>query len=205
MALARRRLPLFGGQRAWNKDEWTSNDDRVRGGSSRSSLTIAPTLDRVAFEGVLDTSTLGGAGFASQRTISTSKLWDLSAFDGLELVLGRGDGKRYTLNLKNEMPEKREDGRDKSTLEYAFSFNAPATTEKYGVFVPWNSFEPYYRGRKQKNAKSLDTSSIRRFSIMIRSFFDKQEGEFSLRIFAILAIKMQRPRALRECPSCNIS
>ena len=44
------------------------------------------------FFGTLDTKTLGGAGFASQRTASDSTEWDLSQFDGIEVVLVRGDG-----------------------------------------------------------------------------------------------------------------
>jgi hypothetical protein len=39
------------------------------------------------FYGFLDTKTLGGAGFASQRTVAVTKTWDLSSFEGLRLLL----------------------------------------------------------------------------------------------------------------------
>ena len=39
------------------------------------------------FKGTLDIDTLGGAGFASQRTVTESEVWDLSEYDGLRIVL----------------------------------------------------------------------------------------------------------------------
>ena len=39
------------------------------------------------FHGNLDTTTLGGAGFASQRTVGDDVKWNLSSFDGLEVVI----------------------------------------------------------------------------------------------------------------------
>ena len=45
------------------------------------------------FYGTLDTKTLGGAGFASQRTTETDRVWDLSGTIGLDLTLVKIDGK----------------------------------------------------------------------------------------------------------------
>jgi len=43
------------------------------------------------FYGELDIKTLGGAGFASQRTISEDKTWDLSGYAGIQLEIAKGD------------------------------------------------------------------------------------------------------------------
>ena len=46
------------------------------------------------FYGELDIKTLGGAGFASQRTTDDDRIWDLSGYDGIELAVVSADGKR---------------------------------------------------------------------------------------------------------------
>jgi hypothetical protein len=43
------------------------------------------------FYGNLDIKTLGGAGFASQRTVSEDKEWDLSEYAGIQLDIAKGD------------------------------------------------------------------------------------------------------------------
>lgn len=45
------------------------------------------------FYGNLDIKTLGGAGFASQRTVSENKTWDLSGYAGIQLNFSKGDSK----------------------------------------------------------------------------------------------------------------
>ena len=45
------------------------------------------------FYGNLDIKTLGGAGFASQRTVSEDKNWDLSEYAGIQLDIAKGDSK----------------------------------------------------------------------------------------------------------------
>ena len=172
---------------------WTAVDDRVRGGSSRSSLAILD-LTRAVFSGTLDTKTLGGAGFASQTTTPDSE-WDLSGYDGIELSIGRGDGKVYTLILKDEeRKERRDDGREQSNLSWEYDFDAPFTEHGQStagdiLFVPWDHFIPTYRGRLKKDARPLKTGNVVRFSIMMRSFFDAQEGEFELVLKSIAAVK----------------
>jgi len=90
------------------------------------------------FHGTLDTKTLSGVGFASQKTSTRSETWDLSGTNGVFLDLRatdgnhlasprsfvtRGSGKQYTLTVSNELPQKRPDGRDVSTVLYEYSFN----------------------------------------------------------------------------------
>ncbi|KAA6410899.1 MAG: hypothetical protein FRX48_05209 [Lasallia pustulata] len=77
---------LFGGPTPWSLSTWTSTDDRIRGGTSTSHLTsyfppssCPPHNEHAIFHGQLTTAPLGGAGFASQRTIDLpSRVWDLS-------------------------------------------------------------------------------------------------------------------------------
>jgi hypothetical protein len=172
---------------------WTTTDDRLRGGSSRSYLT--PLSGNCArFHGHLDTSTLGGAGFASQYSPETDG-WDLSGYDGIELVFREGDGKVYTLVLKDEeSPGKRDDGREKAGINWEAEFRA---SEPFGeednakgqstVWVPWKDFKATYRGKEKKDAGELKTGSVKRVGIMMRSYFDKQSGDFSVVLRSICA------------------
>ena len=93
-------------------------------------------------------------------------------------------GKCYTLTVSNEVAEKRPDGRDKSTMLYEYSFmtyNGIGASLKIG----WDEFKPMYRGKPKEDAPKLDISKIRRWSFMIRSFFDFQHGDFNLKISSL--------------------
>ncbi|KAJ5549014.1 hypothetical protein N7513_006248 [Penicillium frequentans] len=185
--------PLFGGSRAWNPSDWTTSDDRVRGGSSISTLICSPSSLTAIFSGNLDIKTLGGAGFASQRTSGEDRTWDLSDYDGIELVLdGRlMDGKFYTLTLKDEILPKRSDGREQSTVSWEFDFKA--TEEK--LFVRFSDLRPTYRGREKRDVEPLDLKNIKRFGIMMRSFFGDQEGPFELGIVSISGLRLDKHSA----------
>jgi len=93
-------------------------------------------------------------------------------------------GKYYTLTVSNEIAEKRPDGRDKSTILYEHSF---MTYKGIGASlkIGWDKFKPMYRGKPKVDAPKLDVSQIRRWSFMIRSFFDFQHGDFSLKISSL--------------------
>jgi len=200
-------LYLYGGDRSWNGDDWVTSDDRVRGGSSISHLEAIEHGDAARFWGNLDTSTLGGAGFASQHSKGT-KHWDLTAYDGLLVTIeGSTDSsetsqnqsrpKRFLVTLKDEIPGKRHDGREKSGLSWEADFsedgaasstrtsNDDATT--MSAFLPWDAFKPTYRGRDKPDSPPLDKSDIKRIGVMMRSFFDEQSGAFSIVIKDIRA------------------
>jgi hypothetical protein len=113
-----KELVLFGGADGWDSSEWTSSDDRVRGGSSQSYLDISGKT--ATFHGNLDIKTLGGAGFASQRTLTDTQVWDLSAYDGIHLALGKTDGKKYTFVIKDEVLPVDEGGRETSTVSWEY-------------------------------------------------------------------------------------
>jgi hypothetical protein len=92
----------------------------VRGGSSQSYLDFSGKTAN--FHGTLDIKTLGGAGFASQRTVTDSDVWDLSAYSGIHLALGKTDGNKYTFVIKDEVLPLDEGGREQSTISWEYVF-----------------------------------------------------------------------------------
>ena len=94
-------------------------------------------------------------------------MWDLSGYDGLEVDVVRGDGKVYTLIVKDEEPEgEREDGREKAGVSWEYDFKGEGEGGK--VKVGWGEFRATYRGREKKDAGELKIGRIRRFSLMMR-------------------------------------
>lgn len=178
---------LFGEDAGWNRAEWTSSDDRVRGGKSQSHLTISES--QAVFHGNLDIETLGGAGFASQRTIGDDRSWNLSDYEGITLTLGEADEKKYTFIIKDEILPPSSSGREKSTLSYEYDFSI-ASTETKGeteIFIAWKDLKATYRGKEKEDSPQLNNKNIKRFSIMMRSFFGTQKGDFSLTIKSVAA------------------
>ena len=138
----------------------------MRGGASQSYLEChdgSPTTAN--FHGNLDIETLGGAGFASQRT-TTHQCWDLSKYDGISLHLGKSDGKKYTFILKDEVLPKSPNGREQSTISWEYDFEGPAKSCK--VFIPWKDFKATYRGRDKPDAEPINLKNIKRISFMMR-------------------------------------
>lgn len=148
--------------RPWNSSLWTASDDRVRGGSSISHLTLL-SPERASFSGNLDTQTLGGAGFASQRTVGELGL-DLRGYAGLSISVDAADGKKYTLVLKDTLPGKRKDGRDEAGVSWEYDFVPRRGTHE----VSFEEFRATYRGRDKKDAKPLNLGDVKRFSLMMR-------------------------------------
>lgn len=150
--------------RPWQASQWVTSDDRVRGGSSQSHLT-ASNPSTAKFYGNLDTSTLGGAGFASQYSAGALEL-DLSHWEGIVIdVAESSDGKRYALTIKDNVPPRREDGRLKSTVTWEAEFkpNGPGK-----IFLGWDDFKATYRGKDRPDEKPLDRANIQRIGIMMR-------------------------------------
>ncbi len=180
-------LVLFGASEPWLPPPWTTTDDRVRGGASRSYLSALPD-NGARFHGHLDTSTLGGAGFASQFSPLDAAVagederksgWDLSAYDGVEVAVGKSDGKVYTLILKDEaLDERREDGREKAGVNWEVEFEAAGKggkekgeeekREGTRIWAPWGDFKATYRGKEKEDAGDLKTGQIRRVGLMMR-------------------------------------
>ncbi|KAL8818632.1 MAG: hypothetical protein Q9223_002769 [Gallowayella weberi] len=179
---------LFGGCQPWLPPPWSTSDDRVRGGSSRSSLSAFPN-NCALFEGHLDIETLGGAGFASQfqspvalshgEGDSTSdRVWDLSTYEGVEIDVGAGDGKVYTLILKDEdSQEVRDDGREKAGVNWEADFRVGKSSdggtreevEAKQIWVPWSALKATYRGKEKEDAGDFKPAEVRRIGLMMRS------------------------------------
>lgn len=183
--------------RPWNASEFIASDDRVRGGKSQSHLTVVVVDDdedettgngngnssssAAKFWGHLDITALGGAGFASQRTVDNDDddngvsrpAWsDLSAYDTLVLDVAHSDGKKYTVTLKDEVLPKRPDGREQSTISWEYDFVVDATVatshQHQQVVIPFASFAPTYRGKPKPDAEPLDLKNVKRVSFMMR-------------------------------------
>jgi len=110
------------------------------------------------------------------------------------LGLNLGTEWRYTFIVKDDLlPPNAVNGREQATISWECDFelppqDQPGETCDQTVFIPWESFNPTYRGKLQKDVNPLDTKKIKRFSIMMRSFFGTQEGKFSLSIKSIDAV-----------------
>lgn len=150
-----------------------------------------------------DTKTLGGAGFASQRFIFAPLPLHLPRheFKGITLTLSpnkkklvSGDPHTFHLVLKTTLrpPSDPKHPRNPPSPEPAsISYEAPFTSDEEQVHLEWNQFVPTYRGREVPRTdpkyEPLDTDGIYELSLMCRSGFGKQEGEFEAIIASIEA------------------
>ncbi|PVG02699.1 CIA30-domain-containing protein [Serendipita vermifera] len=160
----------------WQVERWRQVDDSVRGGASYSEIKrwhhgSDHNQGSVMFQGHLDTSVLGGAGFASQKFEFSSPL-DLGS-DNLEdhtlrltvHPIDRPDDspKDFCITLKSERPPPPSQPKPRSQLTYEASFVAP-TPSIPRLTVP----EP---------PLSLHTSSFKKKEQVVR---DNQHVEIDL-------------------------
>lgn len=85
-------------------------------------------------------------------------------------MVGRTDGKAYTVNLKDEILPRRDDGRERSSVSWEFDMRLQAGEERRIVFIKWSDFRPTYRGREVHDVEPLDLKRVKRFGIMVRRF-----------------------------------
>lgn len=143
---------------------WTSIDDRVMGGVSRSRLRHDPAGHAV-FEGNVSLERNGG--FASVRSAPANR----GKADAQSCILEvRGDAKRFKLNL---LTEDAFDG-----LNYQATFT-PDPDRWQSLRIPLAEFRPSCRGREVPGAPPLDPARIRQAGLMIA---DRQAGPFVLAI-----------------------
>lgn len=166
-------------------------------------VVVANDSTMAVFAGHLDITALGGAGFASQRTVDDAfrPQLDLSGYDGLllDVDLSRTDDRMYTLVLKDTVLPKRPDGREQSSIswEIGFSVAAPgtATSSPEGgdagqVQLLFRDFKATYRGKPVDEPEApLDLGGIKRVALMVRSFFGEQEGDFALGLKSVAATR----------------
>ncbi|KAI9635048.1 uncharacterized protein MKK02DRAFT_43725 [Dioszegia hungarica] len=212
---------------SWHFSRWHAVDDRVRGGSSQSHLDPVPIdvgsavgYDKptgARFWGTLDTKTLGGAGFASQRYIFGPEPLDLPrlSYQGITLRLlpdeqktassstspapinGKShpeDPHTFTLVLKTSPPQhtpskpKLPPNPEPASLSYEhdFSLSSPLRSSHTPetLHLSFDDFKAVYRGRDVPTSdpryKPFDPTKIFELSLMCRSAFGKQEGEFGV-------------------------
>lgn len=141
---------------------WQAIDDRVMGGASLSRLRH-DQAGYAVFDG--EVSFENGGGFASVR----NSQFAIEPFEADQLLLVvRGDGKRYKLNLRTD------EGFDGINYQTVFQ---PPGGEWSVITLPLADFAPTFRGRVLADAPALDPSNVRQIGLMIG---DRQEGAFSL-------------------------
>lgn len=100
----------------------------------------------------------------------------MTHYDGIEIELGSGDGKLYTLVLKDEVPRQEEGSeQEKSGVSWEARMKAPLSSSSSSsfsststsndkshnsidktstilpgtkIFIPWSDFKPTYRGKE---------------------------------------------------------
>lgn len=142
--------------------------DEVMGGVSVGRMEQGDGF--AVFTGAVSFENFGG--FASVRSFPDN--YDLSANAGIELEV-RGDGKTYKFSLT---PDLRFD-----SVVYRARFTPPAG-EWTVTRIPFEEFEPTFRGDVLSDAPALDPSRIATFGFLIS---DKQEGDFRLEVRRISA------------------
>jgi uncharacterized protein YbjT (DUF2867 family) len=165
------------------RDRWGALDDVVMGGVSASSMVYSSavaggnggssstTKPAAIFRGVVSTANRGG--FASVRSRNFDPPVDVSAYDGIEMVV-RGDGQRYKAILRSDAGW---DG-----IGFCCSFVAAKNEAGDGwttVRLPFSSFFPVFRARRLADQPSFDpaTQSIASMQLMLSKF--EYDGELN--------------------------
>jgi hypothetical protein len=146
------------------RNDWYMVNDGVMGGISRSEFALTENGTGL-FAGRLSLEFNGG--FASMRTVLRDG--DLSGHSGIEIRV-RGDGRSYQLRLR---PSSRYDG-----VAYRVVF-ATRADQWVTVVIPFQDFQPTFRGRILRDVPPLDTAGIAQLGFMLA---DKTPGPFALEI-----------------------
>jgi monofunctional biosynthetic peptidoglycan transglycosylase len=150
---------------------WTIVNDGVMGGLSTSDLE-ATAEGTVFFSGYVSLENNGG--FASTRAAFDSM--DLSEFEGVRVRV-RGDGRSYQIRFRLDGSF---DG-----ISYAREFDTePGVWQE--IDLPFEGFQPTFRGYVPRGAGPLDPARIRQMGILIG---DKKEGPFKLEMAWIKAYR----------------
>jgi monofunctional biosynthetic peptidoglycan transglycosylase len=147
-----------------NLQPWQAVNDGVMGGISSGRMVAAG--EGLRFEG--DLSLENNGGFASVRRLVVE---DLAGMQRVRLQV-RGDGRNYQFRIRQD------NGFDGVAWRQVFS-----TTESWQtVELPFEDFEPVFRGRPVPQAGPVEASRIRQIGFLIA---DKTPGPFALEIRAI--------------------
>lgn len=154
---------------------WSSVDDQVMGGVSRSILRSSGN-GTVLFCGVVSRENNGG--FASVRSPGLD--YQLDGYDGLELRI-LPDGRSYKVNLNTAVGF--------GSVQYQAPVSCVAN-EWSTARIPFGHFRPVRRGKPQPGAPSLDLRMLRSVGLVIG---DGQEGGFRLELCSIRCYCIDRP------------
>ena len=152
-------------------DRWTSVNDVVMGGLSRSELVLT-SRGTALFRGNVSLENYGG--FASVRT--SPYPYRLGGSEGVVLRV-RGDGQRYQLRFRTDANW---DG-----VAYQAGFDTVPDDWRL-IRIRFADCTPIFRGRRVPDAPSLDGRLIQQIGLLIA---DKQAGPFQLEIDWIKAYK----------------
>ena len=131
---------------------WSIVNDDVMGGRSNSNISL--TGDRTAlFTGFVSLDNNGG--FASARAGFPSL--DLSAFKGVTLRI-KGDGRKYQLRFNH--------AGSYSAVAHGVEFTT-TPGEWTEIDLPFESFEPSYRGYVPRGIGPLDLTRLQQMTILI--------------------------------------
>lgn len=130
---------------------WTTVLDGVMGGRSQGALRLLP--GSLEFRGTLNTN---GGGFASVR--SRDRLTDLHAYQGIRVRV-RGDGRRYTLRLREAGARNGVTYRADFMTRDAWKAKGAVAGPWETVWLPFDAFTPKWRGRRLE-LPPLDTSRV---------------------------------------------
>ncbi|XKE46943.1 CIA30 family protein [Halomonas organivorans] len=153
---------------------WRAINDGVMGGVSVSEMRHEAGVGVFAGELSLE----HGGGFASVRRAPLEV--PPSGRAGLRLEV-RGDGRRYQLRLYTH---RLFDG-----AAYRACFQPPAG-EWQRIALPWEAFEPVFRGRVLEDAPPLVPEEIRQIGLLIA---DRRAGAFRLEIAVIAPLEDDGP------------
>jgi monofunctional biosynthetic peptidoglycan transglycosylase len=156
-------MTLFDFREEQARAAWFVENDVVMGGVSSSSMQAGEGV--LLFSGTVSLENNGG--FASARAEFVPL--DLSAYQGVALRV-RGDGKRYTLYLRDRP----------GFIGYQGRFDTQAGAWQT-VRLPFSSLRPVRFGSPVQ-AGDLNTAAIRAIGLIIS---DKQAGPFALELGAI--------------------
>ena len=162
---------------------WQTVLDGVMGG--RSSGTFVVEDGRVVFTGVLNTN---GGGFSSVRRPASDLGLGTEAETGIHLRV-RGDGRTYTLRLRQPSP----------TSRLAASYRSPFATQDLrsagdagvwqDVFLPFADMVPTWRGRTL-DLPAVDPGRVDEIGVSID---DKIDGPFQIELGEIRTYRAERP------------
>ena len=144
---------------------WRTVLDGVMGGRSTGSFEVRD--GRMVFTGVLNTN---GGGFSSVRRRGGLDL-GVDGEVGVHLRV-RGDGRKYTLRLRQPTAQRR------YAASYRTQFETRAGDSWQDVYVPYSALRPTWRGR-DLDLPPVDPSKVDELGVSID---DKIDGPFRIEI-----------------------